>query len=375
MKRVFALLAIATLSILSPTLAKSSKTSNYKLISTKATKETRELYQKLASLQGEKMLFGHHYSNVSGINFTDWGQKNRYSDMVSSVGDYPAVFGFDFGRGFSKQLPAVKRAAEMGGVITISDHMPNPIEGKSYNHIKGLNNSEIKSVLPGGEHHHKLLARLDSIASFASLAQIDGVRIPIIYRPWHEHTGGWFWWGSNSGTAQEYCDLWIFTIEYLQDKKGVDNFIYAFSPSYEGKEPSYTTRNPGAEYFDIAGLDFYSKSGSEVVARLLTAIETMIDYAAENNKVAALTEFGYRDGIENCPNPKWYSEEFLNPILASKKAKRIAYALTWSNRKDQYWIPLSNHPMYSDFKSLYASPYTIFLSEWVKIQKRNKRKY
>lgn len=339
--------------------------SKYNLITPNATPETQELYQKLASIQGKNMLFGHHLSNVMGVGYTDWKQKLNSSDVVKSVSDYPALFGFDFGRGFSRQMAAVKTAAKLGGIITISDHMPNPHKPKTYKHIKGSEN-ELKAALPGGEYHDVLLARLDSVADFANKAIIDGKKIPIIYRPWHEHTGGWFWWGSKSSTPEEYIQLWRFTVEYLRDIKGVNNLIYAYSPSqFNDDYSSYEYRNPGSEYFDIAGIDIYTTSGDENVTNMINCIASVVEYAQTHNKVPALTEFGYRSGIENCEDPNWYTEAFLNPLLANKKAREIVYALTWTNSNTGTWVPLEGNPMHNDFIKFYEDNYTAFLKDWL----------
>lgn len=367
MKKRGVLLAIMALLMVATSVEAKSK-NEYCLITNNATAQTKELYQKLASVQGKGILFGHHYSNISGINFTDWKQKKNLSDVKASVSDYPAIFGFDFGQGFSKQLAAVKDAARRGGVVTISDHMPNPLAPKSYKHNKEFSNKEIACVLPGGEHHDLFLARLDSIADFANRAVVDGRKIPIIYRPWHEHTGGWFWWGSKSGTPEEYCELWRFTVDYLRDKRGVDNFIYAFSPAQFDKEYSYGLRNPGSEYFDIVGLDLYTSGEENQADHLVKSLEIVVDYAEAHDKVPAFTEFGYRGGIQNCENPRWFTDVFLNPILSSDKAKRITFALTWRNRADSYWVPLKENHLFDNFMELYNSPYTLFLKEWNKLK-------
>ncbi len=258
---------------------------------------------------------------------------------------------------------AGKAAAKMGGIITISDHVRNPHNPKSYNHVKELNLVEIKSVLPGGEYHDYLVEHLDKIADFASKAVLNGRKIPIIYRPWHEHTGGWFWWGSKSGTEEEYIALWRFTVEYLRDTKGVDNFIYALSPSYSSIEDGYEVRNPGAEYFDIVGVDIYTIDKFDEATQFVTAAEAVVDYAEAYNKVPALTEFGYRGGIQNNSNPKWFTEIFLSPILNSDKARRVAFALTWSNGSKGHWVPTKDDPTHEDFVEFHNNPYTLFLKE------------
>ncbi len=336
----------------------------YSLITPNATKETVVLYNTLVELQGKALLFGQHYANVIGLDFTDWGQTMNKCDMQESVGDYPAIFGFDFGRGFDKQLPAVKKAAMMGGIITFSDHVPNPYNLKSYKHIDEMSNVEIKSVLPGGEHHEFLIERLDQIADFASKAVLKGKKIPIIYRPWHEHTGRWFWWGCESGTEEEYNALWRFTVEYLRDQKKVDNFIFAFSPSYQSMKDGYELRNPGAEYFDIAGVDIYTADTQDQQALFDMAVKTTVEYAVEHNKIAALTEFGYRGGIQNNNDPRWFTDIFLDTILSTEYGRKIVFALTWSNSRGGFWVPLKDDPNYDSFKELYDNQHTMFLKDW-----------
>ncbi len=339
--------------------------SKYALISPNATAETKQLYFALTQMQGKATLFGHHFSNVFGREFTDWKQSQNRCDVVESVGDYPAVFGFDFGRGFDNQLPAVKAAAKKGGVITFSDHVRNPFTPQTYNHSKEHAMSEIKAVLPEGEHHDYLLAHLDKIADFASKAVVDGKKIPIIYRPWHEHTGRWFWWGCESGSEEEYIALWRFSVEYLRDTKGVDNFIYAYSPSFDDVDNLYETRNPGANYFDIVGIDIYTIDKYDQVERLGKAISAIVDYASGHDKIAALTEFGYRGGIQNCSDPNWYTETLLKALLSSDKGCNVVYALTWSNTKSGGWIPLKGDLTHKDFKLLHKNPRIAFLKEWL----------
>lgn len=366
--RLSLILSIAT-SINSTAMAskkRSTTKSQYTLITKGVTPETQKLYSNLAALQGEAILFGQHFANTMGREFTDWKQTQHKCDMKESVGDYPVLFGFDFGRGFDIQLDAVKEAARMSGVITFSDHIPNPYAPKSYKHLKERSFEEIKSVLPGGEHHAYLLERLDQTADFANKAVLNGRKIPIIYRPWHEHTGDWFWWGSESGTEAEYIALWRFTVEYLRDTKGVDNFIYAYSPSYIVREKAYSLRNPGAEYFDIAGIDLYTNAKENESELYVGATNLIVDYAEKHNKIAALTEFGYRAGVQNSDNPKWFTDTFLNPVLRSEKGGKIVYALTWRNSPKAHWVPAKGELTYDNFVEFSSNPYILFLEEWKK---------
>jgi mannan endo-1,4-beta-mannosidase len=53
----------------------------------------------------------------------------------------------------------------------------------------------------------------------SSLKGSDGKSIPILYRPFHELTGNWFWWCKNNATPQEFKQIWKFTINYLEKQK------------------------------------------------------------------------------------------------------------------------------------------------------------
>ena len=340
--------------------------SGFAQIDRKVSFQTQALYNYLKDNKGKGLLFGHQFSTLSGVNFDDNTQCKGMSDVFFSVGDYPAVFGFDFLNGFSNQLPAVKWAFSKGAIITFSFHIQNPVSpDKGY---KPDDDKTVSKILPGGTHHQKLLQILDSIASFAQHAEIKNKKIPIIFRPWHEHTGGWFWWGTNSCTPDEFVKLWRFTVEYLRDVKGVHNFIYAYSPSKPAiRDDGYETRNPGPDYFDIAGFDCYSEGTFK--DELIQNCKVTAEYATKHNKIAAITEFGYSKGIQNSDNPEWFWSEFLQPIKNDSSARQMVYALTWRNTNHAYWIPLKNHIQYNSFVKIHNDPYLIFLSksEYTKI--------
>ncbi len=362
MRKLFvAALAIVTLA----SCKSATETSKYQLITPFATAETQELFETLASLQGKTLLMGQQNPLANArLKLSD--EKFANCDMHHSVGDYPAVFGFDLAWGFERIIPEVMRAVEMGGIITFSCHFENPDSPKNErNAFRTQYGDDVKRILPGGENHSYLIEKLDSVASLASKIVYQGKKVPIIFRPWHEHTGGWFWWGSKASTPEEFCDLWRFTVEYLRDEKKVDNFIYAFSPSLNQGQTDYQDRNPGAEYMDIAGFDCYSFDGMEAIEHFQDACEITASYAIENNKVAACTEFGFQVCMANSENPNWYTQGVLEPIKASALSSNIVFALTWANFNEaQWWIPIPGDKTYDDFVEFYNDPYTSFLEEW-----------
>ncbi|MFI3240799.1 MAG: glycosyl hydrolase [Bacteroidales bacterium] len=333
-----------------------------------ATAETKELFNALYSLQGEKILFGHHNSNISGKTFDHTGTDIcDESDLLTSVGDYPAIFSFDFYSGFDEILPQVQKAAELGGIITICYHIESGNGDTSWSKNHDRTTRYVKEVLPVGKNHNYLKAELDKIADFASRAKTkDGTLIPIIFRPWHEHTGAWFWWGTATSTPEEYCQLWQFTVDYLINTKGVHNFLYALSPSRPTK--SYEIRNPGAEYIDIAAFDCY-ENDKLFAANFIKSAQVTVEYAQKHKKIAASAEFGCQKGIANSTNPDWYITELLEPILADPLAQKLAYIATWRNYKTIYWIPLQGDPHYNSFKKFHNNKRILFRNEWQTLKK------
>src|SRR3546814_367446 len=146
-------------------------------------------------------------------------------------------------------------AYQRGGINTISWHATNPVNGQS---AWDTTQHSIKEILPNGLHHHTYNDYLDRLATFfKSLKTGNGTAIPIIFRPFHEHTGSWFWWGEAFCTPAEYKALWRYTVDYLRNENGLKNLLFAYSSSTIQSEVHYLARYPGDEYVDIMGFDDY----------------------------------------------------------------------------------------------------------------------
>lgn len=110
---------------------------------------------------------------------------------------------------------------------TISWHLRNPFTGGTA--WDTSSKEVVKSILPGGEKHELFKQYLDKLAGFLNkLKTDDGTLIPVIIRPYHEHTGSWFWWGKNLCTVEKYVALWRFTVDYLQNEKNIHHVLYAY---------------------------------------------------------------------------------------------------------------------------------------------------
>ncbi|MGV8966874.1 MAG: glycosyl hydrolase [Cellulomonas sp.] len=353
---------------------------------------TRSLFSYLRDVRGLGQLFGHQHATSDGVSIGV--ADGTTSDVKNGVGDHPGMFGWDTlvlqgsenpGRPAnttSQNVAALadymEKADAVGGINTLSGHVPNFVTGNDFYDTSG---DVVAAILPGGAKNAELNAYLDTIAELAhSLKDADGNPIPVIYRPWHENNGSWFWWGAGSTTAGQYRELFRYTVEYLRDTKDVHNFLYATSPSgpFGGDSASYLSTYPGDDYVDILGYDRYdetSDASAQWLAGTVQDLAMIANLADARGKVSALTEYGVKGGTFGAngtnPNLHWFTD-VLNAITADPAASRSAYALTWSNwSASSFMVPYPatatepEHELLPDFRTYYADPFTIFASEVV----------
>ncbi|AYF98177.1 glycosyl hydrolase [Protaetiibacter intestinalis] len=351
---------------------------------TGATAETRSLFAYLRDQQGQGVLFGQQHATDYKVGT---GTATP-SDVQDVTGDLPAVFGFDTltidggeRPGVSSNTPeqnadllgaAFVAADAEGAIPTLSAHMRNFITGGNYADLTGR---VVASILPGGDHNADFRAYLDLIARAANAAERgDGSLVPIIFRPFHENTGSWFWWGAANTTAGEYKEIFRYTVEYLRDVKGVHNLLYAFSPNgtFDGDAARYLETYPGDAWVDVLGYDSYENSNAPEnsdtwIASAVTDLAMVTDLAAAHGKISAFTEFGRNGDRTIGPSGNKslnYFTDLLAGLTADAKAKRVAFMLTWANfGGGQIYVPPVGHEMAQDFADYYDDPYTVFASE------------
>jgi len=325
-----------------------------------ATQETVTLLRSLDASRGKVILFGHQETTLYGIGWTAAGTGD--SDVKRTTGTFPAVYGWDLfeprettlGRDAGSLHEHVMAAHARGGMNTFSWHYSNPVAGGNfYDTTKA-----VPAILPGGEKHAAFLADLDFIAAFfQGLRDTSGRLIPVIFRPWHEHNGKWFWWGTpHHCTEDEFRTLWRFTVDYLRNEKKVHNVLYAWSPNWSRRD-EYFTGYPGDEYVDVFGLDAYVPSLKGVVP----LIRQVVEWAEKRGKIPALTETGYPDGLSKCKRQHPFTEGILAPLKGDPVASRLAWMLFWRNAgEDHFWVPPPEHPFAEDFRRFQQDPLIAF---------------
>jgi hypothetical protein len=322
----------------------------------KATQETINLYNNLKRNLDKGVMIGHQDDLAYGVN---WKYEAGRSDIKDVTGDYPAVIGFELGRleldhavnldtvPFDKMRMFIKDAYKHGSVITISWHLNNPLTGKTA--WDPSPKETVASVLPGGEKNALYNTWLDKVAAFfQSLKDDHGEYIPIIFRPFHELNGSWFWWGGKNCTPDEIKRLYQYTEKYLRDTKQVHNLLYAFNTDKFYSAAEYLERYPGDEYADIFGFDIYQRVSNQEFTKDANNMLGMLDsIAVDHNKIPALTEFGYG----TLPDSTWWTNVLL-PVL---KGHKISYALAWRNagaKKDgstEFYVPYKEQASAKNF--------------------------
>ena len=370
-----------------------------------ASNSAKALYAYLQGLtESDQVLFGHQNDVSRSV-----GTKDELGDVHDVTGSVSGIFGIDslalFGSeaggtdaksALENSINYSKKAAENGAIVTLSAHMPNFTSAKikdngdgtydffdcNFNESKDLSGDSLKKILPGGEKNKVFTAYLDTIATYAN--KLQELNIPVIFRPLHENTGGWFWWGTGN-TAESYKSLYAYTREYLESK-GVHNMLYVYSPNGPLEtEAEYMSRYPGDAYVDILAFDYYNdfntypaESDTSFFDHLDQTCQVVLSLAKQHNKLAAISETGVRvmkkDGSDNegllvKNNPvseaksgvNWYQK--VNDIA---KENDMPYYMVWANFSDtNFYVPYKysdtmGQEMINDFISYYNNEDSVF---------------
>jgi mannan endo-1,4-beta-mannosidase len=304
------------------------------------------------------VIYGHQDDLVYGYT---WKYEDDRSDIKDIVGDYPGLAGFELAGielGHTSSLDDVEFAQiakqikvfnAKGGIITISCHFYNPVSGSD---AWDAGNGVISHLLPGGDKHTEWTSRLDKLAAFLLTLKDDaGQLIPLIYRPFHEHSGSWFWWGTSGNTDEQYSQLYKTTIDYLWGK-GVHNLLLAYSTDKVSSLSAFMKGYPGDDYVDFLTFDIYGAGGG-FVNDLRTESGFVSEEAGKRGKLSAFAEFGGSA-----------STEYTDVLGVLKSQKQMSYCLTWRHPYQTSpadpGITTSQH---ADLKKFYDDEASLFLAE------------
>lgn len=353
-----------------------------KLADSQADSSVIALYQYLKAVgESDSTLYGHMEDMVLKAGSSNLSN----SDTRDVAGSYAAIIGLDAGNLFAGYADKYNsrhadaqlandnagniRAAALfsndviaeGGIITLSAHTPNfakiPEVGGTHEHAYDnydflaadsyvLTGNTMNQILPGGAYHEIFTAYLDVIADYAN--QVQG---PVMFRPWHENTGSWFWWGKAFCSPETYRSVYKYTVEYLRDEKNVHNLMYLYGPGAEAATlEEYEERYPGDEYVDLVGFDTYDvdpvtdEEGYTFTENFDKLVKLTDTFAKNHGKLFAVTETGISSSNGKAlpetgnKRPQWYAE--ILDIL-TKPEYECCYFMLWSNysRAGSYYTP------------------------------------
>ncbi|WP_258101465.1 glycoside hydrolase family 26 protein [Marinoscillum pacificum] len=344
-------------------------------IDNQATKRTKSLLTNLHLIAERGFMFGHQDDQAYGVG---WKEEKGRSDVKESVGTFPAVHGWDVGSRLDKDSNLdqvrfdnmrkwVKKAYKMGSINTFSWHLDNlTTGGNSWDKTPSVHD-----LLPGGSKHQAFVEQLDLLAEMFDSFNAGFDKIPIIFRPWHEHNGDWFWWGKGNVSEEEYIELFRFTVDYLKNEKELHHLLYAFSPDRSRlrldtiPEQNYLWGYPGDDYVDIIGIDNYGdvgrlgglESAERQAHNFVESLKLITKIARDKGKVAALTE----TGLEGVTQSDWFTNIILNPVKQHRSEIAIAWVLVWRNANNtHHYAPYADHPSVPDFQLFEADSLTYF---------------
>ncbi len=309
-----------------------------------ATKEAKILLNYLHDVMGKQIVTGQH---------TQTKPQEELQLIKEQTGKLPALCGFELlayspNINYEDMTPECKKeiveardtvetayhwAQEMGGIVSFCWHWYSPVGGldKSF-YSKNTDFDPCKILEEGTPERTKCFEDMDVIAKI--LQGFQDKDIPILWRPFHESEGTWFWWGSKGGKVA--ADLYRLMYDYFVNVKKLNNLIWVWSsPTKE----SY----PGDEYVDIVSWDIYvgkhektdyGKQFAELVKN------------TSRNKVVALTECGVVPDID---------------MLAKTKVP-WSYYMTWSKE----FCLGEEYNTFERQKAMYQSDYAITLEEYKK---------
>ncbi|MCK9206324.1 MAG: glycoside hydrolase family 26 protein [Salinivirgaceae bacterium] len=266
----FVLLAFFTVLTSCTAPNKSNQADNHKPVNPNATKEAKELLSFIYNIQGKQVLTGQH-------NYL--GKMSVFTDSIYLLtGKYPAIWGCDYGFSDSTHdidnikyrpllVPEIVKQHGRGSIITLTYHQASPLVGEPCQFVGGvqtkLTDEKWKELLTDGTQINTIWKTyMDRLA--AELKVLQGKNIPVLFRPYHEMNGKWFWWGGHGG-EEGFPALWKMLYHYYTNHHQLNNLIWVWSPDkpWHGLKEYY----PGDDFVDIVSMDIYPEKDTNVVFR------------------------------------------------------------------------------------------------------------
>jgi len=312
----------------------------YQLVTPDAMIETRRLFSYLMDNFGKKIHSG--TMSLNGIEEAEW--------INSQTGKYPALIGLDFMNHnrewswYDKSI-LVNEACKwyrQNGLVAVCWHWRDPLKNTDafYTDQTSFDVSKISDT--NSAEYKAIISDIDIISGY--LKQLQDSVIPILFRPLHEASGKWFWWGAKG--AAPCKALWKLMFNRMVNYHGLKNMIWVWTTDTKSDNMTWY---PGDAYVDILGVDIYAANG-DLSSQVLTYNKIKDDF--QGKKLITLSENGPVPDPDNLVADKanwswfmtWYGDFVRNPAINSisqwQKIMNHAYVITLDEMPD-----LQNYPI------------------------------
>ena len=215
-----------------------------------ADEVTKNVYAYICEVYGEQI--------ISGQQESTWvdGSEYEINYLQNATGKLPAMRGLDFmNDDFDGVVERAKDWWNRGGIVTICWHC-GPDFGGNYDNCKNDEIQNWDAVLTDGTPENKaFIENMDKAGK--ALAELQEAGVPVLWRPFHEFDGAWFWWGK--GDSDNFKRLWIMMYDHFTYDLKLNNLIWVLGYSHNGTDYMGKPARwyPGDEYCDIVGADSY----------------------------------------------------------------------------------------------------------------------
>lgn len=267
-----------------------------KTVNPNATKKAAELLNYLSETAGKKIITGQHTQTnpmeeiVYIRDVTGKEPKLRGFELLSyspniNYGDADEACLTEVYENRGTVETALEWAKRSNGIVTLSFHWFSPLGGRDKSfYAKNTRFDASRVLIERSSEREAFFRDMDVIAE--QLKRFCDADIPVLWRPFHESDGDWFWWGAKGAeTARELYKLMF--DHYTKDKR-LDNLLWVWNCCLK---EGY----PGDEFVDVISVDVYLENYRPTDYR--AEYEQLIS-ATTSRKVAALAEVGYIPDVE-----------------------------------------------------------------------------
>ncbi|OKP97081.1 glycosyl hydrolase [Paenibacillus sp. P46E] len=299
-----------------------------------ASKQAASLLDYLVDLGGKGVISGQHDYLESPDEYNN--------KLKNAAGDYAVLHGYELGainnqseRTIARQRQGVVDSAiewhEDGGIVAMTFHQNLPGTTPEWANVHmSLSQEKFDAyVTPGTPQYKSLLASLDEVAVY--LGELRDAGVPVLWRPYHEMNGNWFWWGQKDN----FSKLWDITYDRMVNKHKLNNLLWVWNPNApnEWADP-YSAYYPGADKVDILAADIYNNDYKQ------SYYSDLLNLA--DGKPIGIGESG----------------ELPDPVTLSQTQRKWVYTMTWGKM-------LTEKNDLQKIRSFMTDKYTVSRKEYI----------